>query len=67
MNSANVAEKHAHVSTERDLVVRQPALGVRVSKRAHAVDDEAVVLDRRLEALQAVPCMKAESPVTGHI
>lgn len=40
---------------ELDLEVGEPALGVRGAERAHAVDDEGVGLDGRLEALQAVP------------
>lgn len=44
-----------HVSAEGDLVEREAALAVAGTERAHAVDDEAVVLDRRLEALLAVP------------
>lgn len=31
-------------------------LRVHVAVRAHAIDDEAVVGDRRLESLHAVPC-----------
>ena len=45
-----------HVSAELDLEVREAPLVVRVAERAHAVDDEAIVRDRRLEALLAVPC-----------
>ena len=48
-------EGYTHVSAQRDLVVGQAALGVDVPERAHPVDDEAVVFDRSLEALQAVP------------
>lgn len=44
-----------HVATEGDLEVGQAALCVRRAERAHPVDDEAVVLDRRVEALFPVP------------
>lgn len=44
------------MSAESDLVVGQAALAVARAERTHPVDNEAVVLDRRLEALQAVPC-----------
>lgn len=45
-----------HVSAEGNLVECEAALAVTCAERAHAVDDEAVILDRRLEALLAVPC-----------
>ncbi len=51
------------MSAQRNLEVGQAALGVDVPERAHTVDDEAVVLDRSLEALQAVPC-GAQTPVS---
>ena len=41
---------------ELDLEVCEPALGVRRAQGADTVDDEAIVCDRRLEALQAAPC-----------
>lgn len=41
---------------ELDLEVCEPALGVRRAQRADAVDNEAIVSDGRLEALQAAPC-----------
>ena len=43
------------MSAERDLVEGQPALGVGRPQSAHPVDDEAVVFNRSLEALQAIP------------
>lgn len=46
--------KDAHVSTKSDFVVGQAALRVRVPER-DAVDDEGVVSDGRLEALEPVP------------
>lgn len=49
---------HAHMSAQVDFEVRKPALGVHVPERADTVDDEAVVRNGRLEALQAVPCTK---------
>ena len=52
-------ETDAHVPTQRDLVVREPPLRVHVTQRSDAIDDEAVVLDRRLEALLPVPCANA--------
>lgn len=44
------------MSAEGDLEVGQAALGMRRAERAHSVDDEAVVLDRRVKALLPVPC-----------
>ena len=46
------------MARERDLKVCQASLRVDVSECAHAIDNEAVVLYRRLEALQAVPYSK---------
>lgn len=54
-NSIKKIVQNVHVSTESDLVVGQAALAVARAERAHPIDDEAVVLDRRLEALEAVP------------
>lgn len=51
-----------HVSAEGDLVEREAALAVAGTERAHAVDDEAIVLDRRLEALLAVPYPTRSTP-----
>ena len=48
-------DEDAHVPAELDLVEREAALGVDPPERAHAVDDEAVVLDRLLEALLSAP------------
>ena len=53
------------MSAQRHLVEGQAALGVRAPKRAHPVNDEAVVLDRRLEALFAAPWIRARvSPIS---
>lgn len=49
------------MSAQRDLVVCEPPLGVHVAQRAHAVDDEAILFDRGLEALQAVPWAKSDT------
>lgn len=43
------------MSAQGDLVVGQAALGVDVPESAHPVDDEAVVFNRSLEALQTIP------------
>lgn len=51
-----------HVSAEGDLVEREAALAVAGTERAHAVDDEAVILDGRLEALLAVPYPTRSTP-----
>ena len=39
----------------QETLTSQAALGVHVSEDAHVVDEEAFVLDRRLEALLTVP------------
>ena len=46
---------NVHVAAESNFEVCQAALGVSRTERAHAIDDEAVLLDRRLEALRSVP------------
>ena len=43
------------MSRELDFIVSQPTLLVGNAKSANTVDDKAVVLDRRLEALLAGP------------
>ena len=50
------------MSAQGDLIVGQAALGVDVPERAHPVDDEAVVFDRSLETLEAVPCGANKPP-----
>lgn len=40
---------------QSNLVIRQATLRMHVPEDAHAVDDEAFVLDWGLEALQAIP------------
>ena len=53
------------MARERDLKVCQASLRVDVSECAHAIDNEAVVLYRRLEALQAVPYSKMVQRMCG--
>lgn len=50
-----------HVSAKGNLIERKAALAVAGTERAHAIDDEAVVLDRRLEALLAIPYRKVSA------
>lgn len=47
-------KKDAHVSTESDFVVSQPALRVCITER-DVTDDEGIVGDGRLEALEPIP------------
>lgn len=54
-------ETDAHVSAQRDLVVRQLPLRDDVPERAHAVHKEAVDRNFLLEALQAAPCTKGSA------
>lgn len=42
--------------------MREAPLVVRRAERAHPVDDEAVVRNRRLEAVLAVPCTTTSTP-----
>lgn len=49
------ALKYSHVSRKSNLKVGQPSFRVDVPERAHAIDDETVILNGCLEALQAVP------------
>ena len=44
------------MAAESDFEVGQAALGVSGAERAHAIDDEAVLLDWRLETLLSIPC-----------
>lgn len=66
-----------HMPTELDLEIREATLVVRGSERAHTAHDEAVIRDRRSEALLAVPCTttstllsrsfsKTSLPLTSH-
>ena len=59
-------DEDAHVPAELDLVEREAALGVDPPERAHAVDDEAVVLDRLLEALLSAPCRSSTARRVSH-
>ena len=43
------------MTAESDFEVCQATLGVSRTERAHAIDDEAVLLDRRLETLLSIP------------
>lgn len=43
------------MSAQRDLEIRQPALGVGSAQRSDAINEEAVVRDGCLETLETVP------------
>lgn len=53
------------MTRKRNLKVCKPSLRVDVPERAHPVDDEAIILDGRLEALQAVPCRQNTQSTYG--
>lgn len=55
-------QQYSHVSAQSDLVVREPAFGVHGPQCADAVDDEAVVLYWRLEALLSSPWLTRDQP-----
>ena len=54
--SRREAQENVHVTTEVDLVVGQLPFMLDGSKCTDAVYDEAILLNRSLEALEATPC-----------
>jgi len=44
------------MAAESDFIKCQSALGMHISQRADAIDDETIILYRCLEALQTIPC-----------
>ena len=50
-----VRNSNVHVASELDLNVTQVTLGMHGTERANSIDNEAFVLNRSLESLQAVP------------
>ena len=62
--------ENSHVSTQGYLVISEAALSVHCPIGTHAIDNEAVISDRRLKSLQSIPlnrmngCRTSVLPVT---
>lgn len=48
-------DKDLHMATEGNFKVRQSSFGVRITQSSDTVNNEAIILDRGLEALLAIP------------
>jgi len=49
------SHKDLHMTTEGNFKVRQSSFGVCITQSSDTINDKAVILNRRLEALLAIP------------
>ena len=51
--------RYSHMPAERDFIIGEPTFSMRRAKSTDAVNNETIVRDRRLEALQTTPFIPA--------